>query len=129
MKHVCDLSLFCGVWGLVKTKGVLSFYFHHGCANSNSVTDTRIIDASDPSDQNKIVDLAVGLLSEGEVVALPTETVYGLGADALNSEAVAKIFAAKERPEFDPLIVHVGSYEQVDEVADKIGRASCRERV
>jgi L-threonylcarbamoyladenylate synthase len=82
------------------------------------VTDTRIIDASDPSDQNKIVDLAVGLLSEGEVVALPTETVYGLGADALNSEAVAKIFAAKERPEFDPLIVHVGSYEQVDEVAD-----------
>jgi L-threonylcarbamoyladenylate synthase len=82
------------------------------------VSETRIIDASDPAEQNKIVDLAVGLLEKGEVVALPTETVYGLGADAVNSEAVAKIFAAKQRPSFDPLIVHVGSYEQVDEVAD-----------
>jgi L-threonylcarbamoyladenylate synthase len=82
------------------------------------VTETQVIDASDPAEQNKIVDLAVGLLEKGEVVALPTETVYGLGADAVNSEAVAKIFAAKQRPSFDPLIVHVGSYEQVDEVAD-----------
>ena len=82
------------------------------------MTETQVIDASDPAEQNKIVDLAVGLLEKGEVVALPTETVYGLGADAMNSEAVAKIFAAKQRPSFDPLIVHVGSYEQVDEVAD-----------
>ncbi len=82
------------------------------------MTDTRVIDASDPSDQNRIVDLAVGLLTDGEVVALPTETVYGLGADALNADAVAKVFSAKERPEFDPLIVHVGSYEQIDEVAN-----------
>ena len=82
------------------------------------MTETQVIDASDPAEQNKIVELAVGLLEKGEVVALPTETVYGLGADAMNSEAVAKIFAAKQRPSFDPLIVHVGSYEQVDEVAD-----------
>ena len=82
------------------------------------MTETQVIDASDPAEQNKIVDLAVGLLEKGEVVALPTETVYGLGADAVNSEAVAKIFAVKQRPSFDPLIVHVGSYEQVDEVAD-----------
>ena len=82
------------------------------------MTETQVIDASDPAEQNKIVDLAVGLLEKGEVVALPTETVYGLGADAVNSEAVAKIYAAKQRPSFDPLIVHVGSYEQVDEVAD-----------
>ena len=80
--------------------------------------DTRVIDASDPAEQNKIVDLAVELLKNGELVALPTETVYGLGADALNAEAAAKVFAAKERPGFDPLIVHVGSYEQIDEVAD-----------
>ena len=73
------------------------------------MTETQVIDASDPAEQNKIVDLAVGLLEKGEVVALPTETVYGLGADAVNSEAVAKIFAAKQRPSFDPLIVHVGS--------------------
>jgi len=82
------------------------------------VTETQVIDASDPAEQNRIVELAVGLLEKGEVVALPTETVYGLGADAMNPEAVAKIFAAKQRPSFDPLIVHVGSYEQVDEVAD-----------
>jgi L-threonylcarbamoyladenylate synthase len=82
------------------------------------VNETRIIDASDPSDQNKIVEEIAGLLEAGEVVALPTETVYGLGADALNADAVAKVFEAKERPEFDPLIVHVGSYEQVDEIAE-----------
>lgn len=82
------------------------------------MSETRIIDASDPAAQNKVVEEVVGLLSAGEIVALPTETVYGLGADALNADAVAKVFAAKERPEFDPLIVHVGSYEQVDEVAE-----------
>ncbi len=82
------------------------------------MNETRIIDASDPSDQNKIVEEVAGLLEAGEVVALPTETVYGLAADALNAEAVAKVFAVKERPEFDPLIVHVGSFEQLDEVAE-----------
>jgi len=50
---------------------------------------------------------AVELLAKGEPVALPTETVYGLAVDALNSIAVAKIFEAKERPHFDPLIVHL----------------------
>ncbi len=50
---------------------------------------------------------AVRLLREGKVVAFPTETVYGLGADATNDEAVASIFAAKGRPQFNPLIVHV----------------------
>lgn len=50
---------------------------------------------------------AVELLRAGEVVALPTETVYGLAADALNPLAVAKIFEAKERPAFDPLICHL----------------------
>ncbi|MGJ8677133.1 MAG: L-threonylcarbamoyladenylate synthase [Akkermansiaceae bacterium] len=82
------------------------------------MNQTRIIDASDPSEQNKVVEEIVSMLSAGEVVALPTETVYGLGADAMNAEAVAKIFAAKERPDFDPLIVHVGTFEQVDTVAD-----------
>ncbi|NWK54733.1 threonylcarbamoyl-AMP synthase [Verrucomicrobiaceae bacterium N1E253] len=82
------------------------------------MNETCVIDASDPSKQKKVVQQVVDLLHSGEVVALPTETVYGLGADALNADAVAKVFAAKERPEFDPLIVHVGSYEQVAEVAD-----------
>ncbi len=46
-------------------------------------------------------------LAAGELVAFPTETVYGLGANALDSAAVARIFAAKSRPRFNPLIVHV----------------------
>ena len=48
-------------------------------------------------------------LRAGELVAFPTETVYGLGADATNPTAVARIFAVKDRPFFDPLIVHVDS--------------------
>ncbi|WP_324352672.1 L-threonylcarbamoyladenylate synthase [Methyloceanibacter sp.] len=53
---------------------------------------------------------AAGALAGGEIVAFPTETVYGLGADARNGAAVAKIFAAKERPRFNPLIVHVPDF-------------------
>ncbi len=52
---------------------------------------------------------AVERLRAGELVAFPTETVYGLGADALNADAVARVFAAKGRPAFNPLIVHVAS--------------------
>lgn len=55
------------------------------------------------------LDRAVGLLREGELVGIPTETVYGLAADAANPAAVAKIFAAKGRPADHPLIVHVAS--------------------
>jgi L-threonylcarbamoyladenylate synthase len=60
---------------------------------------------------------AIRLLRNGEVVALPTETVYGLAADALNPEAVTKIFEAKERPRFDPLIVHLPNPEFLKEIA------------
>ena len=61
---------------------------------------------------------AVELLRRGDVVALPTETVYGLAANALNSIAVAKIFEAKERPRFDPLIVHLPNREWLERVAE-----------
>jgi L-threonylcarbamoyladenylate synthase len=60
---------------------------------------------------------AVQLLRKGEVIALPTETVYGLAADALNPVAVAKIFEAKERPRFDPLIVHLPDEQWLERVA------------
>ena len=53
------------------------------------------------------IDRAAQALTHGETVAFPTETVYGLGANALDASAVAKVFAAKERPRFNPLIVHV----------------------
>ncbi len=58
------------------------------------------------------IDQAALLLRDGRLVAFPTETVYGLGADATNGMAVAAIFEAKGRPHFNPLIVHVPSLEQ-----------------
>lgn len=60
---------------------------------------------------------AAGLLRSGGTVAFPTETVYGLGASALDPRAVASIFAAKQRPAWDPLIVHVVDQEQLGSVA------------
>ncbi len=61
---------------------------------------------------------AAELLRQGELVAFPTETVYGLGADARNEAAVQKIFAAKGRPSNNPLIVHVASIDQALSVTD-----------
>lgn len=63
---------------------------------------------------------AVELLQAGELVAFPTETVYGLGADASNPAAVAKIFAAKGRPADHPLIVHLSAHDAVDRWAEHV---------
>ncbi|HXC65287.1 MAG TPA: Sua5/YciO/YrdC/YwlC family protein, partial [bacterium] len=62
-----------------------------------------MIRAADPA---AIAD-AVALLRQGGLVGMPTETVYGLAADAFNAEACARIFEVKARPTFDPLIVHI----------------------
>ena len=59
------------------------------------------------------VEHAAHCIREGKLVAFPTETVYGLGADALNPQAVAHIFELKERPSFDPLIVHIAHLDQM----------------
>lgn len=59
------------------------------------------------------IDEAGRLLRQGALVAFPTETVYGLGADAMNEEAVRSIFAAKGRPQDNPLIVHIASGEML----------------
>lgn len=63
---------------------------------------------------------AAGLLARGEIVGMPTETVYGLAADAENPRAVEKIFAAKGRPQDNPLIVHIADISQLDEYAHSI---------
>ncbi len=63
------------------------------------------------------VSAAAGLIRAGKLVAFPTETVYGLGANALDPDAVARIFTAKGRPATNPLIVHVADVEQVAAVA------------
>ena len=60
---------------------------------------------------------AASALRAGELVAFPTETVYGLGADATNGQAVARIFEVKGRPRFNPLIVHVPSLEHAEQLA------------
>ena len=67
---------------------------------------------------------ALALLNAGKLVAIPTETVYGLAANALNADAVIHIFETKNRPHFDPLIVHVASHEQVADVAIDISEAA-----
>lgn len=59
-------------------------------------------------------------LRQGECVGIPTETVYGLGANALDRDAVARIFRAKDRPDFDPLIVHIGRLEDLDTFAREV---------
>ncbi len=73
--------------------------------------DTRVASAADG------VREAASLLASGGLVALPTETVYGLGADALNPGACARIFEAKDRPLSDPLIVHIPSIEWLERLA------------
>ncbi len=67
----------------------------------------------------QIVD-AAALLRDGELVAFPTETVYGLGANALNGEAVANIYRAKGRPSDNPLIVHIGDMNQLNGLVEVI---------
>lgn len=74
--------------------------------------DTKILGISDAA-----IEEAAALLRAGQVVAMPTETVYGLAADATNSEAVRRIFAAKGRPQDNPLIVHIDDMNRLPKVA------------
>ncbi len=67
---------------------------------------------------NDFITQAATLIQSGEVVAFPTETVYGLGADAYNAQAVAKIFAAKNRPSFNPLISHIAEVDFLTDYAE-----------
>ncbi len=76
--------------------------------------------------ENASIERAVVLLKGGDVVAFPTETVYGLGADALNPYAVAKIFEAKNRPHFDPLIVHISRKEWTYDYTEEVPQDAIR---
>ena len=75
------------------------------------ILKTRIVAADDGG-----IAEAASLLRDGKLVAFPTETVYGLGADALDETAVGAVFAVKERPRFNPLIVHVPDREEAEEL-------------
>ena len=76
------------------------------------------LDPQDPDPQ--IIALAAERLRAGGLVAFPTETVYGLGANAFDEQAIERIFEVKRRPSYDPLIVHIASIEQLDAVASHV---------
>jgi L-threonylcarbamoyladenylate synthase len=83
--------------------------------DDTSSTRARVADMVAPDDSN--LDRAATVLRAGGLVAVPTETVYGLAADATNGEAVAGIYAAKGRPSFNPLICHVSSLAMAETLA------------
>ncbi|MFZ2898763.1 MAG: L-threonylcarbamoyladenylate synthase [Saprospiraceae bacterium] len=72
----------------------------------------------------KDLKLAKSLLEAGQLVAIPTETVYGLAGNAYSEKAVSEIFRVKNRPSFDPLIVHVGRWEQAEEFVLELPEAA-----
>ncbi|ACB08437.1 L-threonylcarbamoyladenylate synthase [Thermotoga sp. RQ2] len=79
---------------------------------------TRVLKVDPLFPDEKVLKEAVELLQNGEVIIFPTETVYGIGADAYNEEACKKIFELKGRPADNPLIVHIHSFEQLEEIAE-----------
>ncbi len=81
---------------------------------------TKILKLNQKKPQANLIRKAAELLKKGQVVAFPTETVYGLGADAFNPSAVKKIFSAKGRPADDPLIVHVASIADAEKAVKEI---------
>lgn len=91
---------------------------------SNTLGNGWVLPADDAA-----ITAAADLLCGGQIVAIPTETVYGLAADASNADAVAKIYAAKGRPDFNPLIVHVPDkaaaekLAEFNELADRLAEA------
>src|SRR5688500_134085 len=79
--------------------------------------ETRLLDATNPATQGAAISEAAAMLERSEVVAFPTETVYGLGASAIDAIAIAKVFEVKGRPRGNPLIVHVADVEGIDAIA------------
>lgn len=95
--------------------------------NEGLVMNTKLwtVDKDDPTKHSyPQIKEAADLLKQGEVVAFPTETVYGLGANALSDQAVLKIFEAKGRPSDNPLIVHISKQEQLTELVDNLSETA-----
>ena len=82
--------------------------------------ETRVLRVNSEQPEPEIIEQAAAVIRAGGLVAFPTETVYGLGANALDADAVARIFSAKDRPANDPLIVHLASVDQIDQIAHDI---------
>lgn len=81
---------------------------------------TKVVKINAADIDNICMQEAAELIRNGELVAFPTETVYGLGADALHPEAAKKIYAAKGRPSDNPLIVHIARFEELESIAKEV---------
>ncbi len=88
-------------------------------AQVSVVIDTKIVQVSAESPDPSTIREAARIIRTGGLVCFPTETVYGLGADALSERAVQKVFAAKGRPADNPLIVHIADPRQIFDLADE----------
>lgn len=95
-----------------------------GEANTDAQRHTEVLRAMDAVADARAIERAAMLVRAGELVAFPTETVYGLGADATNAEAVRRIFAAKGRPFNDPIIVHLAHAHELERAARDVPAAA-----
>ena len=84
--------------------------------------ETKIIKVNEINPEKKLIVEGAKFIKKGKLVAFPTETVYGLGANGLDEEAVKKIFIAKGRPQDNPLILHVSSIEEVRPLVKSISK-------
>ena len=82
--------------------------------------ETKILKISDIEKDYKAIEAGASLIRRGELVAFPTETVYGLGANALDAKAVEKIYEAKGRPGDNPLIVHIADFDAVRPLVEEL---------
>lgn len=92
--------------------------------------ETRIVNLNKLDIDEDILNEAAKIINKGGLVAFPTETVYGLGANGLDEEAVKKIYIAKERPQDNPVILHVSSKEEVDVLVKEVSEVAklCMEK-
>ena len=103
--------MLCGIQNeAYRTPVFCILYFEAARSRLEVIMQTLLLSASDP----KTAPTAANLIMNGELVAIPTETVYGLGANGLDEAAVAKIFLAKGRPQDNPLILHICGAEQIE---------------
>ncbi len=83
-------------------------------------TETRVFPIDPNTPDHESIRIAADLIRQGKLVAFPTETVYGLGANALDAEAIDRIYRAKRRPASDPVIAHISDMAQLEQLAHRI---------
>ena len=94
--------------------------YYRKCGKINRTMETEIVFIDEKNIDQDIIDRAGDIIKQGGLVAFPTETVYGLGGDALNRESSRKIYAAKGRPSDNPLIVHIADMEALAGIVSEI---------